>query len=261
MKMPHSCNNFNADLAGGSLPSAYNPEEMGGSTKRHGSVDDHYDELCQDYNEAIGCLRHCEQVIKSLQEEVASKNETIGHLEDKLVEMSLELASSKAFIDEHKSKRRSRGPRSSTDGNDRSPTEENVHEVEKTASSVAIDQMRETYAAQKNSSRWGSRSWTCSKRGSSRELTTIEKLFNKNYSFHEGDAESSERGYQKKELPVLGNIIEGDLNDTKKETRRGSISLSGVGSRVLFPVDSADCLSASSETKCLSKSNEEWPEF
>lgn len=57
-------------------------------------------DLRANYQNAVDCLIHCEVVMKKLQEELASKNCQIANLEGKLVEMSLELASSKATVDE-----------------------------------------------------------------------------------------------------------------------------------------------------------------
>mmetsp|Transcript_21949 Transcript_21949/g.45946 ORF Transcript_21949/g.45946 Transcript_21949/m.45946 type:complete len:333 (+) Transcript_21949:150-1148(+) len=65
-----------------------------------------YDELLQNYHDAVCCIKQCETIIRALEEEVGSKNETITTLEEKIVQMSLELASSKAFEDEYRSKRR-----------------------------------------------------------------------------------------------------------------------------------------------------------
>jgi len=65
-----------------------------------------YDELLQNYHDAVGCIKQCETIIRTLEEKLGSKNETIATLEEKIVEMSLELASSKAFEDEYRSKRR-----------------------------------------------------------------------------------------------------------------------------------------------------------
>mmetsp|Transcript_14227 Transcript_14227/g.24319 ORF Transcript_14227/g.24319 Transcript_14227/m.24319 type:complete len:338 (-) Transcript_14227:134-1147(-) len=57
--------------------------------------------LRQDYECAIDCLMQCESLINSLQDQLTSKDKQIKVLEGKLVEMSLELASSKAREDEH----------------------------------------------------------------------------------------------------------------------------------------------------------------
>ena len=84
-------------------------------------------DLCENYQNAIDCIVQCEYIIKSLQEQLVSKDEQvalkdeqiaslekklvqmssstakdehIASLEDKLVQMSFELASSKAFQDE-----------------------------------------------------------------------------------------------------------------------------------------------------------------
>ena len=64
-------------------------------------------DLALRYTEAAQCLVDCESVLGTLTERLASKDKHIVHLESKLVEMSFELASLKAFADEHRSKRRS----------------------------------------------------------------------------------------------------------------------------------------------------------
>lgn len=64
-------------------------------------------DLTRSYTEAVQCLVECESIIGTLTERLASKDEHIAHLESKLVEISFELASLKAFADEHRSIRRS----------------------------------------------------------------------------------------------------------------------------------------------------------
>ena len=51
-------------------------------------------------------LVQCESIINTLQEQLTSKDEQIASLEEKIVQMSFELASSKAFEYEHRSKSR-----------------------------------------------------------------------------------------------------------------------------------------------------------
>lgn len=74
-------------------------------------------DLCENYQNDADCLIQCEYInsIKTLQEQLvskdeqlASKDEQIASLEEKLIQMSFELASSKAFQDEqlHQFKRR-----------------------------------------------------------------------------------------------------------------------------------------------------------
>ena len=53
-----------------------------------------FDELRQDYENAVDWVAQSESIIKTLQEQLASKDETIASLEEKLVQMALELASS-----------------------------------------------------------------------------------------------------------------------------------------------------------------------
>ena len=74
----------------------------------------------QEYQNAVNCLIRCEFIIKSLQEEVASKDVQlqtqlvakdgqIASLEEKIVAMSLELASLKGMEDEHRLQDSKRG--------------------------------------------------------------------------------------------------------------------------------------------------------
>lgn len=63
-------------------------------------------DLRRNYQNAVECLIQCESIIAELQGQLASKDQQIHVLEEKIVNMSLELASSKAFEDEHRSNRR-----------------------------------------------------------------------------------------------------------------------------------------------------------
>lgn len=65
------------------------------------AMDDDEFNLHQNYHNAIDCLLHCERLITDLQGQITLKNDHICTLEDKLVTMSLELASAKAVEDEH----------------------------------------------------------------------------------------------------------------------------------------------------------------
>jgi hypothetical protein len=56
-------------------------------------------DLRKDYQTAIDCLIQCESIIKNLQEHLLSKEERIVCLEDKIMHMSLDLASSMAHGD------------------------------------------------------------------------------------------------------------------------------------------------------------------
>lgn len=55
-----------------------------------------------EYQNAVECLAQCESIIKALQDQLKSKDKQIACLEGRLVQMSLELASSKALEDEHR---------------------------------------------------------------------------------------------------------------------------------------------------------------
>lgn len=57
------------------------------------------DDIQQSYETAIDCLIQCSQIIDRLQEQIASKDERIKDMEEKIIDMSLDLASSKASID------------------------------------------------------------------------------------------------------------------------------------------------------------------
>ena len=59
----------------------------------------HESDLRKDYQTAIDCLIQCESIIKNLQEQLLSKEERIVSLEDKIMHMSLKLASSMAHGD------------------------------------------------------------------------------------------------------------------------------------------------------------------
>ena len=64
-------------------------------------------DLRKDYQTAIDCLIQCESIIKNLQKHLLSKEERIVCLEDKIMHMSLDLASSMAHGDhlQHKLKK------------------------------------------------------------------------------------------------------------------------------------------------------------
>lgn len=52
------------------------------------------------YHNAVECLIDCDRTIKSLREQVSLKDETIASFEERIVQMSLKLASTKAMQDE-----------------------------------------------------------------------------------------------------------------------------------------------------------------
>lgn len=56
-------------------------------------------DLRKDYRNAVECLVQCESIIVILEEKLAAKDERIAGLEDRIVRMSLELASTKASED------------------------------------------------------------------------------------------------------------------------------------------------------------------
>lgn len=58
--------------------------------------------LLHHYQNAIDCIVQCESIIKILQYENVTKDKQIKSLEEKLVKMSFEFASSKALEDEHR---------------------------------------------------------------------------------------------------------------------------------------------------------------
>jgi hypothetical protein len=68
----------------------------------------HESDLRRDYQTAIDCLIQCESMIKDLQDQLLAKDERIESLEDKIMHMSLQLASSMAREDhlQHKMKTR-----------------------------------------------------------------------------------------------------------------------------------------------------------
>mmetsp|Transcript_6857 Transcript_6857/g.15675 ORF Transcript_6857/g.15675 Transcript_6857/m.15675 type:complete len:322 (+) Transcript_6857:767-1732(+) len=61
----------------------------------NGNAGFHADDLLHNYMNAVECLTNCEALVVTLQQELASKDEHISSLEEKLIQQSLELASSK----------------------------------------------------------------------------------------------------------------------------------------------------------------------
>ena len=59
-------------------------------------------DLLKRYHDALECLFNRDRIIKEQEAKLASRDERIAHLELMLVQMSLELASSKAMEDEHR---------------------------------------------------------------------------------------------------------------------------------------------------------------
>ncbi len=115
---PFTTIDFGSEMSGPN-PSAVESDEinvkevirrLSSSTGDAISVCEFYDlnesDLRRDYQTAIGCLIQCESMIKDLQEQLLSKEERIVCLEDKIMHMSLELASSMAREDDlqHKMK-------------------------------------------------------------------------------------------------------------------------------------------------------------
>ena len=67
---------------------------------RHGTdADDESADLRQDYQNAVDCLIQCETLFNSFHEQLQLKDERIITLEDKVMELSLELAAIKAHQD------------------------------------------------------------------------------------------------------------------------------------------------------------------
>ena len=64
-------------------------------------------DLCRDYKNAVDCLLQCDTLFKAFQEQIQSKDDRIATLEDKVMELSLELASIKAGQDQLKLKKSS----------------------------------------------------------------------------------------------------------------------------------------------------------
>ena len=61
-----------------------------------------FEDIRADYRDAVDCLGYCESIINALQEKLAMREEHLVGLEERMVEMSLELAKAKAFEDEHR---------------------------------------------------------------------------------------------------------------------------------------------------------------
>mmetsp|Transcript_35172 Transcript_35172/g.74213 ORF Transcript_35172/g.74213 Transcript_35172/m.74213 type:complete len:299 (-) Transcript_35172:176-1072(-) len=86
MKKSHPTTNYNYNNANNDDDGNINDNEL----------------LLHHYQNAIDCIVECESIIKTLQYENVTKDEQIKTLEEKLVKMSFEFASSKALEDEHR---------------------------------------------------------------------------------------------------------------------------------------------------------------
>lgn len=116
--------------------------------KRHDANNDF--DLPQNYQNALDCLVQCEYIIKILQEQLVSKDEQIASLEEKLVRMSFELASSKALQDEqlHRFKGRiSSIENISVDGDDECTTLPSQQHQQQTAKKVQEGHSAVSYAS------------------------------------------------------------------------------------------------------------------
>ena len=106
-------------------------------------------DLPQNYHNAVHCLVQCEYLIKTLQEQLVSKDRQIVSLEEKLVRMSFELASSKAVQDEqlHRFKRKiSSIVNSSVNGEDECTALPSRQQQQQTARKVQEGQAAVNYA-------------------------------------------------------------------------------------------------------------------
>ena len=288
------------------------------------STDNSFDELRQNYQDAVDCVVHCESIcqnyeskIETLQEKLASKDEKIATLEEKLVQMSLELALSKAFEDEHRSKRRTL---TSSDGSDEvsHPSSKADKMLPGCAKSMDIrvgetvaPNQRETYAGnasgrpsssglshlgqlfRKNhiegdskdsvtqesfsakssltSVSSGRQGWTLDDSSSSR-LSNFGQLFRTNRSQREAKDCAVQVDFPKVDDEKTEEIGGNDERPQRRPpNRRRRITMqpssrSILGSCVLFPVTSEDCIGGcvdrSSKTVSQTLSNnQEWPEL
>lgn len=108
--------NYLGSEMSGSIPESGEDDDMDVERKvvvrRVSTKNSHSDDLVEesdlrrDYQTAIDCLIQCESIIENMKEQLLSKEEMIASLEDKIMTMSLELASSMAREDhlQHKMK-------------------------------------------------------------------------------------------------------------------------------------------------------------
>jgi len=75
-------------------------EQIDSSETSNGGQVVAFDDLRRDYKDAIQCIVHCESLIKTLESQLTTKDDIISSLEEKIIQMSLELASAKANEDE-----------------------------------------------------------------------------------------------------------------------------------------------------------------
>jgi len=114
-------------------------------------------DLHRNYHDVVDRLIQCNSLINALQDQLASKEEQIKNLEGKLVEMSIELASSKALEDEHqllkRQMRRIYNNQGRFDAESRPPTQ--VDKKRQGAAPQAPDLLATDYAPPLGSDRTG----------------------------------------------------------------------------------------------------------
>mmetsp|Transcript_4130 Transcript_4130/g.9098 ORF Transcript_4130/g.9098 Transcript_4130/m.9098 type:complete len:382 (-) Transcript_4130:8-1153(-) len=113
------------------------------TSRIHKRMDNREFDLHQDYHAAIECVVQCEFIIKSLQEQLNSKDECISSLEEKLVAMSLELALAKASEDEHRLLKRKLNRAGDNDRNQGHV--DNVNNIMMSEASSPVQQQQDTY--------------------------------------------------------------------------------------------------------------------
>ena len=100
--MTHLCNNADADAGtslgrrGGILDNLHYFAEPDDDNVKD---DDDEADLRRDYQNAVDCLIQCESLFNTFQSQISSKDEQIAMLEEKVMSLSLELASVKARED------------------------------------------------------------------------------------------------------------------------------------------------------------------
>jgi len=97
--MTHLCNNADAGTSLGRQGGIFNNLHFAEPDDNNINDDDEEADLRQDYQSAVDCLIQCESLFNTFQTRISSYEEQIALLEEKVMSLSLELASVKARED------------------------------------------------------------------------------------------------------------------------------------------------------------------
>ena len=227
-------------------------------------------DLQQDYQNAVDCLIQCDALFKSFQEQLLAKDDRIVALEEKVMELSLELASVKARQD-HQNLKKSEAD---------------------TAAATAVRSRTNHSIANRGSGRDYRRtsltSWTSESSNNSNILSNLgQQLMNKSLGWLEAkqqhsNSEGVQVGFPGKQVKNTQSSSEANMllrrHSTLKKRSSGSLvlkerplrrsrsSASSCIDGVVFPVSSLEVFSKGCRVERKSKNdtdprNSEWPNF